>query len=153
MKRSLMLVGLIALGAVAHAQVEVKDPWVRATVPAQKATGAFMELTAKDGAVLVGAASPIAGIVEIHEMAMEGGVMKMRAMPRLELPAGRTVQLKSGGYHVMLMELKRQVKKGDTVPITLKFEGKDGKPASVEVSAPVRELTSTEGASGHSMKH
>ena len=82
--------------------------------------------------------SSVAGVVEIHEMAMEGNVMKMRAVPGIELPAGKTVDLKPGGYHVMLMDLKQQLKDGETVPITLVIEGKDKKRETVEVKAPVR---------------
>ena len=91
---------LISLSAAA--QVSVSNPWVRATVPAQKATGAFMDLTATQDARLVAVKSPGAGTVEVHEMSTDGGVMKMRAMPDgLELPAGRSVELKPGGYHIM----------------------------------------------------
>ena len=125
----------------AHAQVTVKDPWVRATVSQQKATGAFMQITSAQDARLVEARSPVAGIVEIHEMTMEKDVMKMRALPNgLDLPAGKTVELKSGGYHVMLMDLKQQMKEGDTVPMTLVVEGKDKKRSTIEVKAPVKPL-------------
>jgi len=123
------------------AQVTVKDPWVRATVPAMKATGAFMQITSAQDARLVEAKSPVAGIIEIHEMAMEKNVMKMRALADgLVLPAGKVVELKSGGYHVMLMDLKQQMKEGDTVPLTLVIEGKDKKRTTIEVKAPVRPL-------------
>ena len=82
--------------------VEVKDAWVRTSVPGQMATGAFMKITSKEGAKLVGASSPVAGVAEVHEMKMEGNVMKMNAVAGgLELPAGKTVELKPGGYHVM----------------------------------------------------
>lgn len=131
-----------ALSAPAAAQVTVGDPWVRATVPQQKATGAFMSITAAKGARLVDAKSPVAGVVEIHEMAMENNIMKMRAIPGLELPAGKAVELKPGGYHVMLMDLKEQMKEGQSVPITLVVEDKDKKRETVEVKAIVRPLTS-----------
>ncbi len=125
----------------AHAQVTVKDPWVRATVSQQKATGAFMQITSAQDARLVEAKSPVAGVVEVHEMVMDKDIMKMRALRNgLELPAGKTVELKSGGYHVMLMELKQQVKEGDTVPLTLVVEGKDKKRSTIEVKAPVKPL-------------
>ncbi len=90
----------------ASAQVTVTDPWVRGTVAGQRATGAFMKLTPAADQKLVAAASPVAKIVEIHEMAMDGGVMKMRAIPKLDLPAGKATELKPGGYHVMLMALE-----------------------------------------------
>ena len=133
------------------AQVTVKDPWVRATVSQQKATGAFMQITSAQDARLVEASSPVAGVVEVHEMTMEKDVMKMRAMKGLDLPAGKSVELKPGGYHVMLMDLKQQMKEGDTVPLTLVVEGKDKKRSSVEVKATVKALaTATKPADEHS---
>jgi periplasmic copper chaperone A len=140
MQRLVLSVSALFLSVAASAQVTVKDAWVRATVAQQKATGAFMQLESKQDAKLVSAQSPVAGVVEVHEMAMEGGVMKMRAVPNLALPAGKAVELKPGGYHVMLMDLKGQVKDGDTVPVTLVVEGKDGKRQSIEVKAPARTM-------------
>ena len=122
------------------AQTTVKDPWVRGTVPQQKATGMFAQITSPTGGRLLSASSPVASVVEIHEMAMEGDVMKMRAVPGLDLPAGKAVDLKPGGYHVMLIDLKQALKAGDKVPVTLVIEGKDGKRETLEVSAPVRAL-------------
>jgi copper(I)-binding protein len=125
----------------AHAQVAVKDAWIRATVPAMKATGAFMQLTASEDSRLVEAKSPVAGVVEIHEMAIEKDVMKMRALPNgLLLPAGKGIELKPGGYHVMLMDLKQLIKEGDSVPLTLTIEGKDKKRSNIELSFPVKPL-------------
>ena len=129
----------LACGA-AHAQVTVKDPWVRATVPAQKSTGAFMQLTAPQDMRLIEARSPAAGVVEIHEMRMENNVMKMSAVEGIALPAGKTVNLASGSYHVMMMDLKAQVKEGDTVPLTLVVEDKDKKRQNIEVKAVARAL-------------
>lgn len=127
-----------ALISQAQAQVTVKDAWVRATVAQQKATGAFMQLQSAQDAKLISAQSPVAGVVEVHEMRMDGGVMKMRAVPSLALPAGQAVDLKPGGYHVMLMDLKAQVKDGDTVPVTLVVEGQDGKRQNIEIKASAR---------------
>jgi hypothetical protein len=140
MKR-ITLAALIFAAFPVMAQVTVKDPWVRATVSAQKATGAFMQITSAQDARLVEASSPVAGVVEVHEMVMEKDVMKMRAVKGLDLPAGKTVELKPGGYHVMLMDLKQQMKDGDTVPVTLVIEGKDKKRSTIEVKAPVKPLT------------
>jgi copper(I)-binding protein len=131
MKR-ITLAALMFAAFPVMAQVTVKDPWVRATVPAQKATGAFMQITSAQDARLVEARSPVAGVVEVHEMVMEKEVMKMRAMKGLDLPAGKTVELKPGGYHVMLMDLKEQMKEGTTVPVTLVVESKDRKRSTVE---------------------
>jgi hypothetical protein len=140
MKR-ITIAALILSALPVMAQVTVKDPWVRATVSQQKATGAFMQITSAQDAQLVSASSPVAGVVEVHEMTMEKDVMKMRAMKSLDLPAGKSVELKPGGYHVMLMDLKQQMKEGDTVPVTLVVEGKDKKRSSIEVKAAVKALT------------
>ena len=135
-----ILAALALAAAAASAQTSVKDGWVRSTVEPQKATGAFMQITSPQGGKLVGAQSPVAGVTEVHEMAMEGNVMKMRAVSALELPAGKAVELKPGGYHVMLMDLKQQLKEGETVPVTLVVQGKDGKQETIEVKAPVKAL-------------
>jgi copper(I)-binding protein len=134
-----MMAALMALGA--QAQTTVAEPWVRGTVAQQKATGMFANITSAKGGKLVSASSPVAGVVEIHEMAMEGNLMKMRALPAgLDLPAGKAVALKPGGYHVMLMDLKQQLKPGETVPVTLVFEAADKTRETVEVKAPVKAL-------------
>jgi len=134
------LAGSAALPCIA--QVVVANAWVRGTVAGQKATGAFMELKSPTDTSLVGAASPLAGIVEVHEMKMDAGVMRMNAVDRLPLPAGKAVELKPGGYHVMLMDLRQPLKEGDTVPVTLTFEDKAGRKQTVEVKAQVRGLAS-----------
>lgn len=122
--------------------VQVNDPWVRATVPQQRATGAFMILTAKSDARLVAAASPAAKVVEVHEMTHGAdNVMRMRAIEGLDLPAGKPVELSSGGYHVMLIDLVKPVKEGDRVALTLTVELAGGKRESIEVQAIARALT------------
>ncbi len=148
-KLPLLALTLALLAAPSYAQVTVADAWVRGTVATQKATGAFMNLTSATDSALVSASSPIAGLVEVHEMSMDGGVMRMRAIPQLPLPAGRTVNLKPGGYHVMLMDLKGPLKEGETVPITLTFVGKDGRKTTQDVQAPVRALTAPAGMPHH----
>jgi len=146
MKRSLAaaLLFLSSIG-LAHAQVTVTDPWVRATVPQQRATGAFMQLTAEKGARLVGVRSPAAAIVELHEMAMENNVMRMRAIGGLDLPAGKAVELRPGGHHVMLIDLKAPLKEGDSVPLTLVVEGADKAQTTIELTATVRPLANRGG--------
>ena len=129
------------LSVSAFAQVSVSDPWIRATVPAQKATGAFMRVQSATPARLVGVQTEIAGRAELHEMAMDGQTMRMRRVDAIELPAGKPVNLASGGYHVMLMDLKRQVKEGEKVDLTLSVQDAAGKRQDVKVSVPVRSLT------------
>jgi copper(I)-binding protein len=141
MKTPITAVLLALACAAAGAQTAVKDAWVRATVPQQKATGLFATITSPAGARLVGASSPVAGVVEVHEMAMEGTTMKMRALKDgLELPAGKAVELKPGGYHVMLLDLKQTLKAGDTVPVTLTIEGADKKRETLQLQAPVKAM-------------
>ncbi len=137
------LIALSALvGGAAFAQnVTVADGWVRATVQGQKATGAFMKITAKDAAKLVAGSSPAAGVVEIHEMKMEKDVMKMAALPNgLELPSGKTVELKPGGYHVMLMDLKAPLAANSTVPVTFTFQDAKGNKTTQELKLPVKSM-------------
>jgi copper(I)-binding protein len=137
------------LAGAAQAQVEVRDAWVRGMVETQKATGAFMRITSQSPARLVGAQTPVAGVVEIHQTTMEGGVMRMRPVEAIELPAGKAVELKPGGYHVMLMQVPRVLKEGETVPLTLEVEGKDGKRQTIEVNARVRPLAAGKRGTAH----
>jgi copper(I)-binding protein len=134
---ALMLAWALA-AAPAAAQTTVKDAWVRGTVPQQSATGMFAHITSATGGRLVAVTSPVARVVEIHEMSMQGDVMRMRALPGgLALPAGKTVALTPSGYHVMLMDLRHDLRAGDVVPLTLVIEGADRKREMVEVKAPV----------------
>lgn len=127
----------IATSALAQS-VDVKNAWVRASVQGQGATGAFMTLTSREDTRLVGVASPVAGVAEVHEMKMDNGVMKMRAVEGgLALPAGKAVDLKPGGYHVMLMDLKAALPKDSTVPMTLMFKDGKGVESRVELKLPV----------------
>jgi periplasmic copper chaperone A len=141
---------LALAAAAAQAQVSIKDPWVRGTVAQQTATGLFAQITSAQGGKLVAGSSPLAGVVEIHEMKMEGTTMRMRAIPALDLPAGKAVELKPGGYHVMLMDLKQPLKAGDTVPVSLVIEGAGGKRETVEVKATVRAMNAGAAKDAHS---
>ena len=119
----------------------VNNPWVRATVPAQQVTGAFMTLTAAVDLRLVAVSSPQAGMIEIHQMTMENNVMQMRALPDgLVLPKGKAVELKPGGYHLMVMDLKQPMRHGAWLPLSLTVETKDKKRSTVMVSAEVKSL-------------
>jgi copper(I)-binding protein len=138
---ALALASLVSLPALA--QVSVSDPWIRATVPQAKVAGAFMQLKSAKAATLVEVKSPVAGRVELHQMAMEGQTMRMRAVESIALPAGRTVNLASGGYHVMLFDLKQQLKEGEQVPLTLVVQDAAGKRENVALSVPVKALTYT----------
>ena len=138
MKLKLLTATLLLAASALQAQtVDVSGAWARATVQGQKGTGAFMNITAKDGAQLVGISSPAASVAEVHEMKMEGDIMKMRAVPALDLPAGQTVRLKPGGYHVMLMGLKKALPTGSKLPLTLHFKDAKGVESQLALTLPV----------------
>jgi copper(I)-binding protein len=145
--KTLLAAATLLFATQAAAEVTATDAWVRGTVPAQKATGAFLTLRSSEDAKVVAAASPAAKIVEVHEMVMKDNVMQMRAVESLALPAGKTVELKPGGYHVMLIDLVKPLIAGEKVPVTLTIVGKDGRKSALEVQAEVRSLA------GAPMKH
>ncbi len=139
----------------AWAQTTATNAWVRGTVAQQKSSAMFGQLMSVQGGTVVSASSSVAGVVEIHEMSMDGNVMKMRKVPSLALPAGKAVALTPSGLHVMLMELKQTLNEGDVVPVSLVVEGKDGKRETIDVKAPVRALGKADAAdhSHHGHKH
>ena len=140
-----LLIALIAAACAmpageAQAQpVTVKDAWVRAPAPGQKVAGAYMELVSRTHLALTAVASPAAASAELHSMSMEEGVMKMRPVARIELPAGKPVKLAPGGFHIMLVDIKLPLKPGDKVPLTLTVQRADFSSRSVfTVQAEVR---------------
>lgn len=149
----LLAAALFTLAGGAHAQVTVSNAWVRATVPGQQATGMFGTFTAKQDSTLVGASSPVAGTVEVHEMKMEGDVMRMRAIPSLALPAGQAVALKPGSYHVMLMGLKKPLPDGSSVPLKLVIEDAQKKQTTLDVKVPVKKAGPAQGTDGAGHDH
>ncbi|HEX5091929.1 MAG TPA: copper chaperone PCu(A)C [Burkholderiales bacterium] len=149
MKRIAFALAAALAAGLAQAQVEVKDAWVRGMVPGQDTTGAFLSITSKQDARLVGVRTPAAGMAELHRSTMEGGVMRMRPVESLLLPAGTPVELKPGGYHLMLMHVKQALKEGGKVPLTLEIVGADGKRESVTVEAPVLAISAS--GPGHGM--
>lgn len=155
--KSAALAALLAISGSGFAQtapVKVDKAWARATVQGQKGTGAFMSITASEGTKLVGLSTPVAGVAEVHEMKMEGDVMKMRAVPGgLDLPAGNTVELKPGGYHVMLMDLKATLPKDSTIPLTLTFKNAKGEQSQVELKVPVATTAPGTAAAPATHKH
>jgi len=132
---------LLPAMAAAASSVEVNGAWIRGTVPGQKSSGAFMDITSKRPARLVAIATPAASVAEIHNMKMEGGVMKMSAVNGIALPANQTVKLAPGGYHVMMMDLKQQLKAGDRVPLKLTFEMEDKTRETLDLTVEVRDVT------------
>ena len=135
MLKQLITALCLLAAASAQAQVDVTDPWARATGKGQQATGVFMNLTAKKATRLVGVKSELTSVAQVHEMKMDKDVMKMQSIKALDLPAGQTVSLKPGSYHVMLMDLKAPVAEGSHVVVTLMFEDAAGVKTQQEVHA------------------
>jgi copper(I)-binding protein len=121
--------------------IKVENAYTRATVPGQQVAGGFMKIENKGASVdqLLSASSPVAGEVQLHEMAMEGNVMKMRQVKDIAVPAGGAVELKPGGLHLMFMNIKAPLTAGETVPVKLKF----AKAGELEVKMPVNAMGST----------
>jgi copper(I)-binding protein len=148
-----LLITAIGFGGLANAQnakvgsVQIENAYTRATVPGQQAAGGFMKIENKGAAdQLVSASSPVAGEVQLHEMAMDGNVMKMRQVKDITVPAGGAVELKPGGLHLMFMNIKAPLTAGETVPVKLKF----AKAGEVEVKMPVNAMGAGHGGA---MKH
>ena len=126
--------GVMAVSAAWAGQITVSNAWVRATVPGQEVAGAFMDIQSDANARLVSVRSTAIPRVEVHEMKMDGDVMRMREVKAIDLPKGATVSLKPGGYHIMLMNLKKPIAAGDKIPLTLVIETQ-GKREKVQVEA------------------
>ncbi|MCS6786447.1 MAG: copper chaperone PCu(A)C [Thiobacillaceae bacterium] len=140
------LLGLLFAVHAWAAQVQVAQPWARATAPGQRTAAGFMDLTAAADLKLVGASSPVSAKMELHTMRMEGGMMVMRQVEDIALPKGQTVNLKPGGLHLMFIDLKKPMKAGDKVPVTLVFKDGAGKEHKLDVQLDVR-------ADGKPMSH
>jgi periplasmic copper chaperone A len=130
---------LPAISGAATPAIEVSNAWARATVPGQQVAGVYLEIRSPRAAKIVAVKSPVSATAEIHSMSNDGGVMKMRQLETLPLPAGETVALQPGGNHIMLLDIKRQLKPGEKVPLTLVVET-GGKKREVKVEAEVREV-------------
>ena len=154
MKRNTLALLAVALGLSFSVQaqeakvgaIKIEKAYTRSTVPGQMAAGGFMKIENKGAAdQLISASSPVAGEVQLHEMAMEGNVMKMRQVKDIAVPSGGEVELKPGGLHLMFMNIKAPLAAGETVPVKLKF----AKAGEVEVKMPVNAM----GQHGGAMKH
>jgi copper(I)-binding protein len=133
-----LVVGFAAQAQTRQPLVDVQGAWARATVPGQTASGAFFKIKAQQALTLVGVTTPVAGLAEVHEMKSAGGVVQMRPVGALDLPAGRTIEFKPGGYHVMLMELKLALSPNSRIPLTLILKDAQGHEIRQNVQADVR---------------
>ena len=130
-----LLLGMVLTGTAA-AQVTVTEAWARAIVPGQDSTAAYLKLKSANDAVLKGADSPV-GKVEMHEMRMDGNVMRMRQVREVQVPAGKTVEFSPDAYHLMVTGVKKPLVKGDKLPLKLHLMGRDGKAHDIDVQAQV----------------
>jgi len=155
---NVILAAVVGVGFTSMAQaqnakvggVQIENAYTRATVPGQMAAGGFMKIENKGAAdQLISASSPVAGEVQLHEMAMDGNVMKMRQVKDIAVPAGGAVELKPGGLHLMFMNIKAPLAAGETVPVKLKF----AKAGEVEVKMPVNAMGNPGAGHGGAMKH
>lgn len=138
MIKNFVFTTLALLAFSANAAVEVSGGWARATAPGQDVGAAYMHLRSDRAASLVEASSPIADSIEIHEMSMKNGVMKMRMLESFPLPAGKTVKLEPGGFHLMLFDLKKPLAAGANIELVLSIKDTKGKIEKLKVSIPVK---------------
>lgn len=132
---SLCLLGFLG---IAHAEVKLTDAWVRASNPGQSVGAAYVTLSSTEDVTLVYAETERAGTVEMHSMTMQNGIMKMRSMEELPVPAGKPVKLAPGGLHLMLFELPAPFKAGEQVKFRLCFKDKQGKITDQFITMPVK---------------
>ena len=139
-----LVVALFITGAPAADSVKISGVWARATAPGQTTAVVYMEVKSAATAALVAAGTPLAGRAEFHSMTMEGGVMRMRALPRVDLPAGKTVKLAPGGAHLMLIDLKSPLRPGDKVPLVLSVQSPGNSLITLKINAEVRPITDSQ---------
>ena len=135
------------------AHVQAANAWARASVQGQQATGAFVQLTAQEPLRLVGVETPAAAAGEIHEMKMEGDVMRMRPIDGLDLPQGHMVELKPGGYHLMFQQLRGPLQDGTEVPVSLVFQDAKGAISRLHLQVPVKRMAPAAGQAGAAQPH
>ena len=137
---ALIVMPAVSGAASAAETVSARNVWVRTPAPGQKIAAAYLDLTSDTHAALVAAESPAAGKAELHTMNMDGGVMRMRPVQKIDLPAGKTVKLAPGGLHIMLLDIKQPLREGDKVPLVLKFQGAGNASSTAKVEAEVRTM-------------
>ncbi len=136
---SLLVLAFLLSACEVNNRVAVIDSWARASVPGQSVGAAYMTLISADDSTFVRAETPIASSVEIHSMTMDNGVMKMRMLPELPLKAGKEEKLAPGGFHLMLFDLKKQLKAGEQLELKLTFRDASGKITQQTLTLPIKE--------------
>jgi hypothetical protein len=143
--RRVLVASILLLGhafAVADDGLKVTNVWAKSTAPGQNVAAAYLDIASNTPAVLLRAESPAASLVELHEMKIDGNVMKMRAVTKIDVPGGKEVKLEPGGFHVMLIGIRKPLKVGEMVPLTLVFDV-GGKTEKVNVNAEVMDAKGT----------
>ena len=150
---ALLFVATVA-AFTAHAQKSVAEPslkifdvWAKTTVPGGSVSAAYMHIKSAKPLKLVKAESSLTNTVELHDMKMKDGVMEMKAVEAIVIPANKLVDLKPGGFHIMLIKISKPINKGDEVPLILTFENEAKNTFTVDVKAKGQEKD------GHSHKH
>jgi periplasmic copper chaperone A len=151
--QGLVMIGMAGFAILAHADLKVSNAWVKPTVPGQPVAGAYMALASDKDVEVIEVLSPVAGKAEIHSMSMDGNIMRMKKLDRLLLKPGKVVELKPGGFHIMLMELNHRIKEGEVIPISLVTQDQNGKKATISFNAMATAAKSVELASGAHMHH
>ena len=128
------------VGVTFAGDVVVSEAWSRATAPGQKVAGVYFDIESSTNARLVGVEAGLTDVAEIHLMSMDDGVMRMRAVSAVKLPAGETVKFRPGGYHVMLFDLQQPLEAGAEIALDLLIEDENGQQTKVGVTAQVRNL-------------
>lgn len=136
---SLLVLAFLLSACEVNNRVAVIDSWARASVPGQSVGAAYMTFISADDSTFVRAETPIASSVEIHSMTMDNGVMKMRMLPELPLKAGKEEKLAPGGFHLMLFDLKKQLKAGEQLELKLTFRDASGKITQQTLRLPIKE--------------
>ncbi len=116
----------------------ISNIWIKATIPGSTVSATYLRIKSAKAVKLVKVETPVAGIAELHSMNMKDSVMEMKAEDAFTVPAGKAIELKPGGMHIMLMQVARPINVGDKVPLTLTFEGADKKQLVMRVEAIAR---------------
>ena len=122
---------------------QISDVWIKATIPGSNVSAAYLRIKSAKTVKLVKAETAVANIAELHSMNMKDGVMEMKAELAFNVPAGKTIELKPGGMHIMLMQVAKPIKAGDKVPLVLTFEGTDKKPIIVKLDVTAQDKAAT----------
>ena len=148
-KLALATAAFLLAASVQAGDITIMNAWARATAPGQEVGAAYFDIVSNSAAKLVKAESPAAASTEIHTMSMKNGVMEMRKIDSLELPAGKITSLAPGGNHIMLIGLKKPLKEGDKVAVTLTLEKAPKVQEKVEITAEVKSIMTGMGGARH----